>query len=220
MAFPPFESSLHDQRMRNLQDRERNFFENVGLESTWVIELLPDQPFDLSRVSDVRVWFQYEALFDENLKRVLQAKRFAGRRDMAALPVATLLREKGEMVDFSGVLTLRTTRALFEGPAIEKTIVDVGLAVRLKNGKPFSGKAKIEIAFEGATAVTVTTNDSGVVATATDHPAGTGLAALATMVQGKSVAGTWIIRLVSLPAGIVSDDLDEVFLMLQCEYGS
>jgi hypothetical protein len=220
MAFPAFDSSLHEQRMRNLQDRERNFFENVGLESTWMIELLPDQPFDLSRVSDVRVWFQYEALFDENLKRVLQAKRFAGRRDMAALPIARLLREKGEVVDFSGVLTLRTSRTLFEAPAVEKTIVDVGLAIRLKNGKAFSGKAKIEAAFEGEPAVTVTTNDSGIVATATDHPTGTGLGALATMVQGKSVAGTWTIRLVSLPAGIVSDDIDEVFLLLHCEYAS
>src|SRR5205814_1761673 len=66
MAFPAFESQLYDARLRKLQDRERNFFENVGLESTWLIELLPDQPFDLSLITDIRVWFQYEALFDEN----------------------------------------------------------------------------------------------------------------------------------------------------------
>ena len=41
MAFPAFKSHLHEERMRQLQGRERNFFENVGLESTWLVELLP-----------------------------------------------------------------------------------------------------------------------------------------------------------------------------------
>ena len=49
MAFPAFASDLYDARQRRLQDRERNVFENIGLESTWLLELLPDQPFDLGR---------------------------------------------------------------------------------------------------------------------------------------------------------------------------
>src|SRR5713101_5563550 len=74
MAFPDFSSYLHEDRMKKLQDRERNFFENVGLESTWIIEFLPDQPIDFSKLTDVLIHFQYEALFDDNLKRILEKK--------------------------------------------------------------------------------------------------------------------------------------------------
>jgi tetratricopeptide (TPR) repeat protein len=220
MAFPAFESQLHAERMRRLQNRERNFFENVGLESTWLIELLPDQPFDLARVSDVRVWFQYEALFDENIKRVLEPKRYAGRREMAAVPIGQLIRDGGGTADFSTALTFKTTRALFDGPAIEKTIVDTGFAVRLKDGKSLNGAAGLEVSYEGAAPAALTTSDAGVVATAPDHPAGTGLAELAAMVQGKSVAGTWTVRLASLPVGLAMDDVDELFLLLNCGYAS
>jgi hypothetical protein len=220
MAFPEFNSHLHDERMRQLQDRERNYFENVGLESTWLIEILPDQPFNLSRISDVRVWFQYEALFDENLKRVLDPKRYAGRREMAAVPIGRLLRERGEAVNFSSAMIFKTTLALFDAPAIEKTIVNVGIAVRLKQGKQLGGAAALEVAYEGAAPIGLTTNDAGVAATAPDFPAGTGLVELAAIVHGKSVEGTWTVRLVSLPPGLVTDNVDEVFLLLNCEYAS
>jgi hypothetical protein len=220
MAFPEFNSYLHDERTRKLQDRERNYFENIGLESTWLLEILPNQPFDLSSISDVRVWFQYEALFDENLKRVLETKRYAGRQEMTALPIGTLLRERGEAVDFSSPMTFKTTLALFDAPAIEKTIVNVGIAIRLKAGKHLGGAAALEVAYEGAAPVNLTTDDTGIAATAPDHPAGTGLAALAAIAHGKSVEGTWTVRLVSLPQGLVTDDVDEVFLLLNCEYAS
>jgi hypothetical protein len=219
MAFPAFESALYGQRMDKLQDRERNFFENVGLESTWVIELLPDQPFDLARISDVRVWFQYEALFDENLKRVLDAKRYAGRREMAAFSLGRLVRDAGRPVDF-GDLTFKTSPALFEAPAVEKTIVDAGLAVRLKDGKALGGAASLEVSLESATPVAVKTNEQGVVATAPDHPAGTGLAQLAAMVQGKKVVGDWTVRLTGMPAGFGADDVNEIFLLLHYEYAA
>jgi cell division septum initiation protein DivIVA len=218
MAFPPFESQLYDDRMRTVQHRERNFFENVGLESTWLIELLPDQPFDFSRISDIRVWFQYEALFDETLKRVLEPKRYAGQRVMAAIPIGQTLRDAGGTVDFATALTVKTDPSLFDGPAIDKTIVNAGLGLRLKNGAPLGGAATLEVAFEGAAAVTVTTEDTGVVATAPDHPAGTGLTELAAMVDGKSVLGSWTVRLTGLPSGLGRDDVDEIFLLLHCEY--
>ena len=218
MAFPEFRSYLHEDRMRQIQDRERNYFENVGLESTWVIELLPDQPFDLARISDIRIWFQYEALFDENLKAIIDKKRYAGRRVMASLPVATLARERGEPADFTGPIKVRSTPALFEAPAVDKTIVNVGMALRLKDTKPLGGPASIEISFEGGGPVTVTTNSDGVAATAPDHPAGAGLAALETMTHGKSVLGTWTLRVKTLPSGITAADIDELFLLLHCEY--
>jgi hypothetical protein len=206
--------------MRKLQDRERNFFENVGLESTWLVELLPDQPFDLARVTDILVWFAYEALFDENLKRVLEPKRYAGRQEMAAPPIGQLVRDAGGTPDFASTLSVKTTRALFDAPAIEKTIVNAGLAVRLKEERPLGGPAKLEVGFEGAAPVTVTTNELGVVATAPDHPTGDGLSELEAMVHGKSVEGAWTIRLVELPADVTTDDVDEIFLLLRCEYAS
>jgi hypothetical protein len=56
------------------------------------------------------------------------------------------------------------------------------------------------------------------VATAPEHPAGTGLAKLAAMTQGKSVAGTWTVKLAGLPRDVGTDAVDEVFLLLRCEY--
>jgi hypothetical protein len=218
MAFPPFESCLHDERMRTLQDRERNVFENVGLESTWLVELLPDQPFDLSKISDIRVWFQYEALFDESLKRILLAKRYVGRREMAAVPIGQAIRTGGGLPDFSEPLSFKTTRALFEAPAVDKTIVHAGFVLRLKEGRALGGAAQLRTSFEGAPPVLVTTSDSGIVATADDHPAGSGLAEFAAMVHGKSVEGTWSVTVTSLPAGVPAVEIAELFLLLHCEY--
>ena len=220
MAFPEFTSYLHEDRMRHLQDRERNFFENIGLESTWVVELLPDQPFDLSQIGDIRVWFQYEALFDENLKRIVDSKRYKGRREMAAVAVGRTLRDQGQTPDFADELTFQTSRALFEVPAFEKNIVNAGVLIRLKDGHELGGPAEIELAYNGSGAVTLTTDDRGVVATADSHPAGDGLDDLATLVHGKTVEATWKVRLADLPSGVSTNDVDELFLLLNCEYAS
>jgi hypothetical protein len=218
MAFPEFESHLYDRRMGRLQDRERNFFENVGLESTWSIELLPDQPFDLTLITDVRVWFQYEALFDENLRRVIESKRYTDRREMVALPITKTIRDAGGTPDLSAPLTFKTTRTLFDAPVVDKKILDAGFAVKLKASRPLGGAATLDVAFADAPAVVVTTNDAGVAASAPDHPAGSGLPQLAAMVQGKSVDGEWTVRLQALPAGLANEDIDEIYLLLHCEY--
>ena len=60
----------------------------------------------------------------------------------------------------------------------------------------------------------------GVGATAEDHPAGGGLAELAAMVHGKSVAASWPLRVASLPAGIALADIEELFLLLNCQYAA
>jgi hypothetical protein len=220
MAFPPFDSVLHDERMRQVQGRERNFFENVGLESTWSIEILPDQPFDLSKITDIRVWFQYEALFDENLKRILLPKRYADRREMAALPLGRLLREKGEDPDFLSGVAYQTMPAMFDTPAMDKKIVNAGFFVRLKDGRTPEGGIGLDVSFAGAAPAALTTDERGIVVTAPDHPAGAGLNKLAAMAHGKSVGGTWTVRLDSLPAGVAASDVDEIFLLLNCEYAA
>jgi receptor-binding and translocation channel-forming TcA subunit of Tc toxin len=202
MAFPEFKSALHDERMKHIQSRERNVFENVGLDSTWTIELLPDQPFDLKKITDVRVWFQYEALFDGNLKRVLLPKRYAGRREMAMYPVGRLARERGEAVDFSSGVTFRSSIAMFDAPAMDKKIVNAGFVVRLKDAKQLNGGAELEVSFAGSAPAALTTDTNGIVATASEHSAGTGLNKLAAIAHGKSVEGTWTIRVDGLPSGV------------------
>jgi Tc toxin complex TcA C-terminal TcB-binding domain len=218
MAFPELPSYLQEERMRQLQARERNFFENVGLESTWLIELLPDQPFDLARISDVRVWFHYEALFDDNLKHILLTKRYVGRRDMVVVPIGQTIRDAGGSPDFAQPLHFGTTPTLFEVPAIDKKIVNAGFAIRLKDGRKLGGAATLTASLGAAPPVALTTNDAGVVATADDHPTGSGLPELAAMVHGKSVQADWTVEVTALPTGVAAHDIDELFLLLRCEY--
>ncbi len=218
MAFPAFSSYLHRDRMRQLQARERNFFENVGLESSWALELLPDQPFDLSLVTDVRVSFQYEAMFDDNLKRVLEKKRYAGRKETAALSARKLGEARGTPPDFTGTFGWTVGPDLFEASVLERTIVNVGFLVSASGLSSLPGKATLEISYGGAAPVQVETTDNGVVATASGTPAGSGLAALETMAHGRPITGSWTGRVVDLPAGVSPGDVDDVLLLLNYEY--
>jgi hypothetical protein len=38
------------------------------------------------------------------------------------------------------------------------------------------------------------------------------------MVHGKSVAADWTVAVTALPTGIAAPDIDELFLLLRCEY--
>ena len=218
MAFPDFDSYLYEDRMRHLQNRERNFFENIGLESSWIIELLPDQPLDFSQISDVRIEFQYEALFDENLKRILEKKRYSDRKEMMALPLTRLLEPKGQTPDFSDTVTATVTRDLFEAPALTRTIVNVGFYVKLKDQTRLDKPVELEVSYEGADPIRVFTTGTGVVATATDHPAGDGLVDLETMAHGHKVDGTWSLRIVALPDGLTTEEVDDVILLINYEF--
>jgi hypothetical protein len=220
MAFPDFTSYLHEDRMRKLQDKERNCFENVGLESTWIIEFLPDQPIDLSKLTDVFIHFQYEALFDDNLKRLLEKKRYTGRRETSAIPIKQLLAEEGKLVDFSDTVSFRAPVHRLEAPGIERKVIDVGFIVKPKEAPHLDGVAELDIAYDGAATIHVVTNDVGIVATATDHPAGTGLTELETMARGKTIDKPWTVKIAALPDGLSTDAIDEVFLLLNYEYAS
>jgi hypothetical protein len=220
MAFPEFKSYLHEERMRKVQEKERNYFEGVGPESSWLIELLPDQPFDLSRITDVRVHFQYEAFFDENLKRILQPKRYTGRRESIVLSIKKLVEnEGGEVVtDFSNTVKANVTRSLFEVPIIDKKIVNVGFAIKPKGTSPIDGIFKLEVSFQDSAPIQVETNSEGIVATASDHPTGTGLVDLEALINDKNVEGKWNVRIVDLPSGTTSDAIEDIFLLLNYEY--
>ena len=221
MAFPDFGSYLHEERMRDLQDRECNFFENVGPENAWLIELLPEQPFDFSKITDVRVFFQYEAFFDENLKRILQQKRYIGWRESVVISIKKLVEKEGRVADLSGTVKVNVQRLLFEAPVIDKKIINVGFALKPKGTSPLNGVSKLEVSFKHAAPIQVETNNDGIVATASDHRAGgTGLAELDAMIHDKNVDGTWSIRIVALPAGIGTDAIDDIFLLLNYEFSS
>lgn len=220
MAFPDFTSYLHEDRMRKLQDRERNFFENVGLESTWIVELLPDQPLDLSSLTDVLIHFQYEALFDDNLKRLLQKKRYTGRREAVAIPIRQALAEEGQAVDLSDTVSFRAPVQRLETPGLARTIVNVGLVVKPKEAPHLEGPAELDVAYDGAAPVHVVTNDMGVVATAAEQPAGSGLAELEALAHGKSIDRVWSIKIATLPGGLNTDALEDVYLLLNYEYAS
>ena len=57
---------------------------------TWLIEILPDQNVDMSRVTDVMEIFQIEAEFDDNLRKVIEKKRFDNRDEIIAFSAKKL----------------------------------------------------------------------------------------------------------------------------------
>jgi hypothetical protein len=215
MAFPSHDSFLFEARATEQQQQERNFFEGCGLESTWHLELTPDQVVEYSRITDVRIHMQCEALFDPALQSVVESKRYTDRKETAIISVRQLLSGQGAPVNFSETLGVEVTSFLFEAPHIPKTIRDVGVMLRSKQLPLLAGKAKLRINYQGQTAIEVETNEQGIVATAPDKPAGTNTDALRGLVEDKSVAGRWSIKILDLPTGLTTDDLDDVLLMIR-----
>ena len=220
MTFPDFSSYLHEDRMRKLQDKERNFFENVGLESTWIVELLPDQPSDLSKISDVLIHFQYEAQFDDNLKRLLEKKRYAGRQEVSTISLKKTLAEDGRTADFSDTVSFRAPLHRLEAPAIPRKIAHTGFVIKPKQQPRLDGPAELDVAYDGNAPVHVVTNERGIVATAGEFPTGSGVAELEAMVGGKSLDKVWTIKIAALPGGLSTDAVDDILLLLNYEYSS
>jgi hypothetical protein len=214
MAFPSYDSFMFEARATEVQQQERNFFEGCGLESTWHLELTPDQVLEYTRITDVKVHFQFEALIDPALKRVVEAKRYKDRNETALVSVRKLLEERGIPVDFSQTIEADVTAFMFEAPHLDKTIRDIGLILRPKQAPLLTGKATLHLNYQSQTAIDVETNDQGIVATADTKPAGTNTAALRALTQGKSVVGPWSIQILDLPEGFNVGDIDDVLLMI------
>jgi hypothetical protein len=215
MAFPAFTSNLADARATALQSEERNFFEGAGLETTWHLELLPDQQLETARISDVRIHFQFEALFDAALKQVVEQQRYLDRVETALLSVREMARQGGAAVDFSQPVNVNVDAFQFESPHLDKPLLDVGLLIRHKAMPLIEGAATLRVSFDGAAPVEIITNDQGVVATAPGTPAGNNTAALQALIDGKTVAGTWTVEIVNLPPGVQASDIDDVLLMVR-----
>jgi hypothetical protein len=125
------------------------------------------------------------------------------------------------MLNLEPIPKLSSGILLFEAPAIDKKIVNVGFALKPKGTSPPNGVSKLEVSFKDATPIQVETNEDGIVATASDHPAGgTGLAELDAMIHDKNVDGSWTIRIVDLPAGLGTNAIDDIFLLLNYEFSS
>jgi hypothetical protein len=220
MAFPSFDSVLYDARSTDTQRQERNFFEGCGLESTWRLELMPDQVLEYARITDVRVSFQFEAFFDPALKRVVEAKRYKDRNETALVSVKKLLAERGIVADFSQPVEAPVTAFHFEAPHLEKDIRDVALMIRPKQAPLLPGVARLRLGYQGEPPIEVETNEQGIVATADTKPAGTNTTALRTLTQGKSALGVWTIEILELPEGFQIEDIDDVLLMIRYTFAS
>lgn len=218
MAFPAFASALYDARSTATQREERNVFEGCGLETTWHLELMPDQQLDYARISDVRIDFQYEALYDPALRQVVEAQRYTDRTETALLSLRELLRQQGKTADFSAPVEVEVSAFAFEAPHIDKPLLDVGIMVRHRAAPLLEGKATLDIDLDGAGAVTVTTNDKGIVATSPGQPAGENTAALQALIANRNAAGRWSVAITALPDGVVAQDIDDVLLMLRYRF--
>jgi prefoldin subunit 5 len=215
MAFPSFESFLFEARAAEMQQQERNFFEGCGLESTWHLELMPDQLLEHAHITDVQIHFQFEALFDPALKSVVEAKRYKDRNETALVSIRKLLEERGARVDFSQPIEANVSAFMFEAPHLDKTIRDVGIMLRPKQAPLLTGKVKLGLNYQDQTVVEVETNEQGIVATADAKPAGTNTSALRGLTQDKSIVGLWSIQILEMPPGFQLGDIDDVLLMIR-----
>ena len=96
MAFPGFESPLADARAVEIQRKERNVFENVGLESSWKIEFLARPAFQsdrpdrcTNRISSTK------HCMTKNSRKSFESKRFENRNDNAFLSVKNISERSG-----------------------------------------------------------------------------------------------------------------------------
>jgi tetratricopeptide (TPR) repeat protein len=215
MAFPSFDSTLYNARATEIQEQERNFFEGCGLESTWKIELMPDQILEYARITDVKVHFQFEALFDTALKSVVESKRYVDRNETAIVSIRQLLQDQGRSVDFTQPIEAVVNSFMFEAPYLGKDIRDVALMIRPKQLPLLNGVAKLRLDYQQQSPIDVETNEQGIVATANVKPTGINTSSLANLTQGKDVAGKWLIEILELPQGFQFEDIDDLLLMLR-----
>ncbi len=218
MSIPVLQTPLARDRLRKTQERERNPFENVGLESSWKIEFLPDQHYDLSLLTDVRITFQYEALFDENLKRVMEGKRFKARRDAAIVSFKNLLERIGKTFDPAEPLEVDIVPSLFQFPQIDKHIRNIGFIVKPKGQAILTGPATLDVSFQEQPSIQVTTDDKGTIATGKARHTGSNLEDLGALCHGKKLEGKWSVTLSGFPPTVTAADIEDVLLIVNYEY--
>lgn len=218
MSFPVLQTPLADDRFCKIQERERNAFENVGLESTWKIEFLPDQPYDMSLLTDVKITFQYEALFDDNLKKVVEGKRFQARQDAVILSFKNLLKRDGGTFDPSKSLKIEVVRSMFQFPQIDKNIRNIGFIVKPKGQNALLGQATLDVSYQEQPSIQITTDDNGVIATGKTRHAGSNPQDLGSMCHDRKVEGKWSVTLSKLPSTVTAADIEDILLIVNYEY--
>ena len=135
--------------------------------------------------------FQYEAKFDDNLKHVLEKKRYEGRNETISVSIVKQLEEAGQPIDYSAGVTFKAPFDKIDAPGVPRKIADIALVIKLKGTQRLTGPAGLDISYDNGATVHVSTDERGVLATSTVRPAGSGLGALEALVRGKKVDGTW-----------------------------
>ena len=151
------------------------------------------------------------------LKNVVAKKRYIGRQETAGISLRDICPESTGDI-FTSTVTAAIPRDLLEAPQIDKRIVDVGFVVRPKNMPALAAPATLLIGYDGAAPVQVSTDNSGIVATAAARPAGTGTDLLAAAARDKSLHLPWSLTVANLPAGLTAADVADVILLAQYEF--
>ena len=217
MAFPDLSTPRAKDRMVTRQRQERNFFENLGMGVTWVIEILPDQNFDMTHVSDVIVTFQIEAEYDENLRRAIEKKRFDNREEVAVFSAKKLIERQQRKFDLADLEFDIHQTSLPYGYQ-EKEIKHIGLFVKPKSEQYINGSALISLQLQSEPAVQIKTDKQGRGATGTKRNAGPNGKKLAAAFHGKNPVGRWKLSIADLPVGVKMNEIDDIYLLVKYKY--
>lgn len=217
MAFPDPVSPRSEDRMLRRQLEERNFFENLGMGVTWVLEVLPDQTVDMARLTDFVVTFQVEAEYDDNLRKVVEGKRFKDRDEISAFSARQMMERQNRTFDPDQVVfDIHATSLPY--PFQKKTIKNIAVFLKPKTEHFVNGVSKIVISQDGNERVAVKTDEKGRAATGLARHAGPDGGKLENAFHGKDPAGRWSLMVDDLPPGVNKDDITDMYLLLRYAY--
>jgi hypothetical protein len=217
MAFPDLNSPRTNDRIVTRQHEERNFFENLGMEVTWIVEVLPDQNIDMTRVTDIVVTFQIEAEFDDNLRKVIEGKRFENRDEIIAFSAKQMMDRQKRSFDLQKIV-FDINQTSLPYAYRDKKIKNIAVYLKPKTEHFIAGIAKISMSLDGGAQVQITTDDKGRAATGIARHAGPDGQTMGDAFHEKNPVGKWQISLDDLPADFNKEDIDDLYLLLRYTY--
>jgi len=217
MAFPDLNSPRANDRVVTRQHEERNFFENLGMGVTWIVEVLPDQNIDMTRVTDIVVTFQIEAEFDDNLRKVIEGKRFENRDEIIAFSAKQMMDRQKRTFDLEKIV-FDINQTSLPYAYRDKKIRNIAVYLKPKTEHFITGIAKISMSLNGDEQVQVTTDDKGRAATGIARHAGPDGQTMGDAFHEKNPVGRWQMSLDELPANFDKEDIDDLYLLLRYTY--
>lgn len=217
MAFPDLNSTRANDRIVNRQQEERNFFENLGMGVTWLIELLPDQNIDMTNVSDILITYQIEANFDDNLRKVIEEKRFDDRDEIIAFSAKQMIERQKRNFDLKDI-QFKIKQTSLPHPYKNKKIKNIAVYLKPKLQDFIDGCATISVSLNDTPKIQVKTDEQGRAATGNERHAGPDGDKLKNSIHGKDPVGNWGLSLDQLPAGFDKEDIEDMYLLLRYSY--